>query len=380
MCAEPNRRQLLTSLGWLALSSGKGIGPLLAAGHDVAKSWWAGYAAAVVIDGLCVPFDLDDEGLALGSKVLADLATSGITAVNFTVPYPGNDFQQAVANIALVQGAADAHHHYLLIVRQVQDIDRAKRDGKLGLIIGFQSTEMLAAEISRIDLFHGLGARIMQLTYNGRSLYGDGCLEPGNAGLSRLGHEAVERMNEVGVAVDLSHAGQRTTAEAITASSKPVLISHTGCNALHSHPRGNDDAELRATAAKGGVVGIYLMPFLDGGVGPVTPEIFFAHLRHALDVCGEDHVGIGSDQGIEPIEDGLEYRENLRKEVEMRQSMGISAPGESPDRPPFIPEFNDVRRMELIASSMDERGYSATVIEKVLGGNFRRVFGDIWKS
>lgn len=265
-------------------------------------------------------------------------------------------------------------------MRRHEDIDRAKREGKLGLIIGFQSTEMMEAETSRIDLFHGLGARIMQLTYNGRSLFGDGCLEPGNAGLSRLGHKAVERMNEVGVAVDLSHAGQRTTAEAIAASSRPVLISHTGCNAIYSHPRSNDDAELRAAAETGGVVGIYLMPFLDGGTGPSTAEMFLAHLDHALDVCGEDHVGIGSDQGIEPIDDGPEYRENLRREVEMRQKMGISAPGESPDRPPFIPELNDARRMDLIASAMVDRGYSTKVIEKILGGNFYRVFGEIWKS
>ena len=122
------------------------------------------------------------------------------------------------------------------------------------------------------------------------------------------------------------------------------------------------------------------MPFLDGGTGPLTGEMFFAHLDHALDVCGADHVGIGSDQGIEPIDDGPEYRENLRKEVEMRQQMGISAPGESPDRPPFIPEFNDVRRMEFIASAMDDRGYSSGVIEKILGGNFHRLFGDIWRS
>jgi membrane dipeptidase len=332
----------------------------------------------VVIDGLCVPFDLEEGGVALDSVALSVLEESGITAVNFTVPYPGHDFEQSVTNIALVQAAADSHPEELLIVRHRKDIDRAKREGKLGLIIGFQSTEMMEAEISRISLFHGLGGRIMQLTYNGRSLYGDGCLEPGNAGLSRLGYEAVERMNDVGVAVDLSHAGQRTTAEAIAASSKPVLISHTGCNAIYSHPRSNDDAELRAAAETGGVVGVYLMPFLDGGTGPLTAEMFFAHLDHALNVCGEDHVGIGSDQGIDPIDDGPEYRENLRKEVAMRQKMGISAPGESPDRPPFIPELNDIRRMDLIAAAMAERGHSASVIEKVLGANFHRAFGDIW--
>lgn len=377
MSADLNRRQLLATVGGMALLGRMGSKTLMAAGHESEATSWTGYGDAVVIDGLCVPFDLDDESAELDPSILME---SGITAVNFTVPYPGHDFQQAVANIALVQGAADAHHENLLIVRRQEDIDQAKKEGKLGLIIGFQSTEMMEDEISRIDLFHGLGARIMQLTYNGRSLYGDGCLEPGNAGLSRLGHEAVARMNDVGVAVDLSHASQRTTAEAIAVSSKPVLISHTGCNAIYSHPRSNDDAELRAAAETGGVIGIYLMPFLDGGTGPLTSEMFFAHLDHALDVCGENHVGIGSDQGIKPIDDGPEYRENLREEVEMRQKMGISAPGESPDRPPFIPAFNDERRMDLIAKAMAERGYSTGVVEKVLGANFHRAFGEIWNT
>ena len=220
----------------------------------------------------------------------------------------------------------------------------------------------------------------MQLTYNGRSLYGDGCLEQSNAGLSRLGREAVERMNALGVAVDLSHAGQRTTAEGIAASTRPPLISHTGCNAVYVHPRNNDDAELRAAAEKGGVVGIYLMPFLDGGTGELTTDMLFAHLDHALDVCGEDCVGIGSDQGLVPIDDTPDYRKALREEVEERRRMGISAPGESPDRPPFIPALNSERRMDRIAAEMARRGRPDRVIEKVLGANFVRALGAAWAA
>jgi membrane dipeptidase len=216
------------------------------------------------------------------------------------------------------------------------------------------------------------------MTYNRRNLFGDGCLEPGNAGLSRLGAEVVARMNALGVAIDLSHCGYRTTADTIEASKRPVLITHTGCNAVYRHPRNKEDRELKAAADRGGVVGIYLMPYLDGGTGPLTNTMFLAHLEHALKVCGEDHVGVGSDQELEPVHDTAEYRKKLRAEIEDRIRRGVSAPGESPDRPPFIPELNSARRMEKIAVAMKAKGYSDSVIAKVCGGNFDRALKEIW--
>src|SRR5262249_8980263 len=139
------------------------------------------------------------------------------------------------------------------------------------------------------------GVLIMQLTYNNRGLFGDGCLEPGNAGLSRVGRKAVAKMNELGVAIDLSHCGQRTTAEGIEISTKPVLITHAGCNAIHQHPRNKDDRELRALADRGGVIGIYFMPYLVASPTSPTREHVLQHLDHALKVAGTDHVGIGTD-------------------------------------------------------------------------------------
>jgi membrane dipeptidase len=220
--------------------------------------------------------------------------------------------------------------------------------------------------------------RIIQLTYNARSLYGDGCLEPANAGLSNLGREAVAAMNELGIAVDVSHCGQRTTAEAIEVSGKPILITHTGCRAVFDNPRNKDDAALRALAAKGGTVGIYLMPYLSAGPGPITVDDLLRHIDHAVGTCGEDHVAIGSDQGIVPIDDNAEYRKKLAEEIEARKKAGVSAPGESVDRPPFIPELNTANRMERIAAALHARGYKTAAIEKILGGNFHRVLGEIW--
>ena len=206
------------------------------------------YRRAIVIDGASEAFSTGPDGFPVDPKAIAAAAASGVTAINFTVVGPGTGFEETVAAIATVQRVAEANPDRYLVVRHHSDILRAKKSGALGLILGFQTTEMLGEELARLAVFRGLGVRIMQLTYNARSLYGDGCLEPANAGLSNLGREAVGRMNRLGIAVDVSHSGQRTTAEAIEASAKPILISHAGCRAVFDNPRNKDDAALRALA------------------------------------------------------------------------------------------------------------------------------------
>ena len=373
------RRQFTVTLavaGGLAVVRPRAL--LAAAGPTGASAVKELYRRAVVIDGLSEAFATGPDGFPVEPKALAAAAASGVTAINFTVVGPGAGFEETVAAIATVQRVAEANPERYLVVRRHSDIMRAKKSGALGLILGFQTTEMLGEDLSRLAVFRGLGVRIMQLTYNGRSLYGDGCLEPANAGLSNLGREAVARMNGLGIAVDVSHCGQRTTAEAIEVSKVPIVISHTGCRAVFDNPRNKDDAALRALADKGGVAGIYLMPYLSAGPGPITVEDLLRHVDHAVGVCGEDHVGIGSDQGIVPIDDNAEYRRKLREEIVARKKAGVSAPGESVDRPPFIPELNTANRMEAIAAALDANGYKAPAVEKILGGNLHRVLGEIW--
>jgi membrane dipeptidase len=234
---------------------------------------------------------------------------------------------------------------------------------------------MLGDQLSRIELFRNLGVRIMQISYNERSLYGDGCLESANGGLSFLGRQAIAEMNRVGLAVDLSHCGQMTTADGIAVSNKPVLLSHVGCNAVHRHPRNKNDSELRAMAEKGGVAGIYLMPFLDIE-GSRDTDLVIRHLDHAIQVCGEDHVGIGSDLSITPIEETPEYKSAARRFVETRKAMGNAAPGE--ELPLYIPDLNHPRRLESIAVVLSRRGHSSSRIEKIIGSNFARVLQESW--
>ncbi len=330
------------------------------------------YKNAIVIDSLCAPFvDMDAPPTA---DVLAAVRQSGITAINFTIS--DHTFEGTVSNIATVEMLAEQHPDVFLVVRRHSDIARAKRESKIGIMPGFQYTAFLEENPDRIEMFRQLGVRIMQLTYNNRSIFGDGCLEPGNAGLSKAGVAAVKKMNDLGVAVDLSHSGYRTSSDGIAESVKPVLITHSGCAAVYAHPRNKPDEILRALADRGGYFGVYLMPYVVASPTVPTREHVLDHVVHALNVCGADHVGIGSDGSIQKTVLTDEQKTAFDKDIARRKQLGIGAPGE--DRYPYVPDLNGPDHMEIIATELARRGQPSAVIEKVLGANFQRVIGEIW--
>jgi membrane dipeptidase len=330
------------------------------------------YANSIVIDSLCAPFtDMDRPPSA---ETLAAVRGSGITAINFTISAP--TYEDTIESLAILQDLVDRHPDAFLIVRKHSDIARAKRESKIGIMPGFQYTAFLEEKTERIATFRRFGVRIMQLTYNNRSIFGDGCLEPGNAGLSKAGDAAVQQMNELGIALDLSHSGYRTTSEGIARSTKPVLISHSGCAAVYPHPRNKPDEILKALADRGGYFGVYLMPYLVASPTVPTREHVLDHLVHALNVCGADHVGIGSDGAIQKTVLTAEQKDAFDKDIARRKQLGIGAPGE--DRYPYVPDLNGPDHMQVIADELAKRGQPSSVIEKVLGANFQRVIGEIW--
>jgi membrane dipeptidase len=330
------------------------------------------YKRAIVIDTLCGPFA--DSETSPSPELVALVHRSGITAVNFTIS--DRDFEGTVKNLGALEALIEKHPQAFLFVRTHSDIARAKQENKLGIMPGLQYTAFLEADPERIETFRNLGVRIMQLTYNNRSVFGDGCLEPGNAGLSKAGVAAVRKMNELGVAVDLSHSGYRTVSEAIAASSKPVLISHSGCAAVYAHPRNKPDEILRALADRGGYFGVYLMPYLVASPTVPTRQHVLDHLVHAINVCGADHVGIGSDGSIQEVVLSAAQKSVFDADIARRKKLGIGAPGE--DRYPYVPDLNGPDHMETIAAELSRRGQSSSVVEKVLGANFQRVLGEIW--
>jgi len=330
------------------------------------------YSNTIVIDSLCAPFT-DIQGTP-SPQALAVVRQSGITAINFTLSTP--DFEETLNNLANVQKLVDDYADIFLIVRHYSDLARSKRENKMGLMLGFQQTAFLEQDPERIETFRKLGVRIMQLTYNKRGRFGDGCLEASNAGLSNAGIDAVRKMNALGIALDLSHSGYRTTSEGIALSSKPVLISHSGCAAIYAHPRNVPDEILKLLADRGEYFGVYLMPYLVASPTVPTREHVLDHLTHAINVCGADHVGIGSDGSIQKIVLTPEMKATFDVTFSRRKQLGVAAPGE--DRYPYMPDLNGPDRMQVIAAELAKRGQPESVIEKVLGANFQRVIGEIW--
>ena len=338
-----DRRNFLLSTGAIAAAPllGGWMGTAFAATNEIPEPW-QGYAQGIIIDALGGPGQYGaDPAASLTAAMLDDVRKSGLTAVNVTVSGVGSysyDYDTTVANIAYWNDQIAQHPDRLMLVRRGSDLALAKSSGRLGLIYGFQDTTPLFEDINRIAEFEQFGVRIIQLTYNVRNLVGDGCMEPGDAGLSRFGAKVVEKLNDQHVLIDLSHSGRRTALEAIAASKVPVAITHTGCAALAKLPRNKTDVELKALADKGGVVGIYLMPFLREQGQPMAADVI-AHIEHAIKVCGEDHVGIGSDGSISPTPFTDEFRRTFAAEVAKRKALGIGAAGERPDVYTFVPDM-----------------------------------------
>jgi membrane dipeptidase len=320
------------------------------------------------------------EGWTHGSRVMREAFASGLTAVNVTMGYVAGDmepFEASVRDIATTDADIRANPTDLLKVYTSADILRAKAEKKVGIIYGFQNAAMMGKDASRVEIFAGLGVRVIQLTYNPANQLGDGSVVPENRGLTPFGHEVVERLNANKIMVDLSHSGEQTCLDAARASKQPISINHTGCRALVDLPRNKTDDELRLVASKGGFVGIYFMPFVSK-TGHSTANDVVAHIDHAVNVCGDDVVGIGTDGTITSIDDLQAYMSTLAKEIEARRKAGVSAAGERPDTLPFVVDLRGVSQFYSLADRLRKKGYSTGRVEKILGQNFVRYAKDVW--
>jgi membrane dipeptidase len=375
-----SRREALA--GGATLAAAALGGPALAATQPGAIARRS-YSRAMVIDGLggLASFDPDDKpGSGLLPRFISEMRASGVTAINLTVSDVGNGpgkYLSTVENIAFYDRQMELFPAVLTKVTGIADLRRAKATGRLGVIYGTQDTTMLEGDWGRLDTLFNLGIRVVQPVYNRRNMMGDGCLEPNNGGLSLSGHELVTRLNTMRVLVDMSHAAPRTQAEAIAQSKRPCAITHSGCRALNDNPRNTRDIEMRALADKGGVMGIYFMPFLRPS-GQQTSADVIAHIEHAIKVMGEDHVGLGTDSGVPAVRDMAAYRKIVDEATEQRKKLGIAAPGEAPGVTLIVPEYNHPRRFEQLADDLIRRGHRSARVEKILGNNFARLFGEVW--
>lgn len=334
--------------------------------------------------GFDLPADLThgaggpSEAPILDPGKIRDALASDMIAVNQTLGYVfgvGEPFEQTVREIG-VWDELIRRSPQLIKVYGAPDIERAAREQRLGIIFGFQNAAMLGDRIDRVDLFADLGVRIVQLTYNDENRLGRGALVAGTSGLSSFGREVVAKLNARRVIVDLAHSSEQVCLDAAGASNRPIAISHTGCRALADHPRNVSDEALRLVASKGGYVGIFFMPYLSPGRNPSAHDLV-GHVEHAIKICGEDHVGIGTDGGTSPV-DVKAFQIDNAKDYARRTAAGIAAPGESPDVLPFIPELSGPNQFRTLATLLAARGHGSNRIDKILSGNFLRFARDVW--
>jgi membrane dipeptidase len=330
------------------------------------------YKRSIVLDTLMPASPTDDE-----NKALAAGLTGGACDL---IAFPRNNARAVKALTDWNAAFADPKRRFMKI-EKADDIARAKAAGKFAVILTSQNGDILDSgsisngdqNIENLHALHKLGLRIMLLTYTDANSLGDGYNEPSNGGLKNLGRHVVPEMNKLGMLVDVSHSGERTTLEAIALSTRPVSVTHAGCLALDPNLRNKSDRVIRALADKGGYFGIYNMTLWMTRKDTSSVEDILDHIDHAVKVGGVDLVGFGSDQPV------LGMPTPNSKYVPGLMQFAARSPGLPANDPPvfkhvYAADINNPQRLLIIAQGLARRGYKGDAIEKILGANFIRTF------
>ncbi|MEZ5289165.1 MAG: membrane dipeptidase [Vicinamibacterales bacterium] len=296
---------------------------------------------------------------------------SGIDVFHIATGIGGVDaYTNVLRFLGLWNGFLAHHHDSLMRIDSVAALDAVNTSGKIGVLLGVQNSQHFT-RLDDVNFFHSLGQRISQLTYNARNMIGNGSTERRDEGLSDYGVAVVERMNAVGMAVDVSHCGDRTTLDAFEVSKQPVLITHSNCRALvPGHPRCKTDEAIRAMAKAGSVMGITGVRMFVKADEPTTIEHMLDHYDHVRTLVGVEHLGLGSDMDLDGYDD-LPPKENEALRAGYKGSYGFR---ERID----IEGVDHPKRVFDLTEGLIRRGYSDADIRGVLGGNFRRVIARIW--
>lgn len=324
---------------------------------------------SLVIDMLAIPkidFRPEVYSRPLSDAAVAEFRASGINAMHNAVGLESRD--DALTFLAAQQGFAGRQPELFKLVDTADDLDRAKRDGRIAMIMGFQNAPFAAVE--DVEFFHGLGLRCAQLTYNNQNRIGSGSTDRADGGVSTFGAEIVRAMNQAGMLVDVSHSGDRTTMDAIALSAGPIAITHSNCRALCVHPRNKTDEAIRALAAKGGVMGITGVRMFIRDRDPTNVGHMVDHIEHVARLVGIEHVGIGSDADLNgyddmPPDQYAQLKASYDRSYAFREKIDIDG-------------FDHPRKIYDLTEELIRRGHTDAHIALILGGNFRRLLGAVW--
>ena len=314
----------------------------------------------IVIDGLIVS--------NWSADVFADMRKGGLTAANCTCCV-WEGFVDTMDNVARWNGWFREHGDLIVKARTAADIRKAKEDGRTAIVLGFQNTSAFEDKLGAVQLFKDAGVGIAQITYNTQNYAGSGCYESSDSGLSDWGRELVAEMNRVGMLIDLSHVGSRTSEETIRESAKPVAYTHCCPSALKPHPRNKSDGELRFIADRGGMIGVTMFPaFLKRGADATVGDYVEA-MEHVISVAGEDHVAFGTDftQGY-----GQDFFDWITNDKGNARSLIKFSPMPNPKG------VETIGQLPNLTAAMERAGWSESRIRKVMGENWLSFLAEVW--
>lgn len=304
-------------------------------------------------------------------QTLLELRAGGCMCVNITCAF-WEDARTTLDNIARWYQMIRDNSDLVALARSGADIEAAREQGKTAIVLGLQNTSPFEDDIALVEVFHTLGIRVTQLTYNIQNLVGGSCYEPHDSGLSRFGQQVVRQMNRLGMVIDLSHVGETTSLDVLQASTRPVAITHANPRWFHLHPRNKSDELLKALAEQGGVLGLCLYPHMLGGAH-VTLRQFCELAARTVEFMGIEHVGLGSDLAQGWPEDYLTWMRMGRWIQEMDYGAGSPAQPGWPDWPTW---FQSAADYPNIGRALLEFGFSRDEVAAIMGGNWLRFFSE----
>ncbi len=296
----------------------------------------------------------------------------GVNAIHVTIAYWENT-RDALHNIGQWRRRFEEHADLIAPVHTGEDIRAAKASGRIGIILGFQNCSPIEDDIRMVATLHGLGVRIMQLSYNNQSLLATGCYEKRDSGITRFGREVIREMNRVGMLIDMSHSAELSTLEAIELSERPIAITHANPISFHAALRNKSDTVLRQLADSGGMLGTSLYPFHLKNGSDCTLEDFCEMIYATAEKIGVEHIGIGSDLCQNWGYSTLEWMRSGRWAAAADFGEGSAENRDWPRQPEWFQSSLDFRNIE---NGLKKTGFSDDDVAGIMGLNWLRFFDD----